>query len=288
MRRQIRAKAVLGRDLEELQAKQFALENPPKPEEEITDLDPSPVLDAPPPILLEEESQPIKQEKDDIQAIEVVSIVERLNQSKAPPNETQEATEEASNIPPNANERNDKPVGLGINTTMASTSEVVAPNTAEIQSASASIDALFDGNDNSDSNLNFDTIDFSMHDSANNTQTQDQSQTQNTEFDLSTFGNNSQDLTMSDMQQSNDTNTTQNTTTNKQTDLTEDLFNMGSNNASGEDNMDMNNINLGIEGAEDNSVFNDIYFGEDDESMGGGNMGDLEHGEFDNAFFMMN
>lgn len=168
--------------------------------------------------------------------------------------------------PPSSNENQGK-TGLGIDTSAGA--DTSAPGTAEVPDSS--IDSLFDmpedGNVNDDSALNYDGIAFSIQDS----NAQDNSQAQNNDFDLSTFGNNSQDFNMTDLDTSNNTN---NPTGTKE----DDLFGMVENNA-GDDVMDLD-LNLSHE---EESVFDNIYFsiGGDDGNIEGG---EIEH-NFDNAFF---
>jgi len=150
-----------------------------------------------------------------------------------------------------------KPIGLGINTEGTTTTS--APGTGDVQNSA--IDSLFDIPDNEnggDSDLNFE-MDFSVPDS----NTQNPSQTQNHDFDLSSFGNNTQDFNMAELT-SNDANNG-----NKQ----EDIFG----NIGGNDSMDLD-MDLNLDGAED-SMFNDMYYADD-----GGLSGGMEH-EYDDEFF---
>ncbi|EHK99899.1 hypothetical protein M7I_4225 [Glarea lozoyensis 74030] len=110
------------------------------------------------------------------------------------------------------------------------------PSNSAIQDSS--IDSLFDiPNDNDDNiDMDFDNMDFSFA-----INSQDQTQTQSNDFDLSTFGNMSQDQNV----------------TNNGTDSF-DLDNVG-----GDDNMD---LDLTMFGADD-SVFDDMFVDGDDATM---------------------
>jgi hypothetical protein len=117
-----------------------------------------------------------------------------------------------------------------------------------------------------------------MPESNTNTQTQDISQGQHADFDLSSFPTTSQDFNMPDLHTSNDANSNTNNNGNKQGD---DLVDMG-NATGGDDQMDVD-FDLGMVGGEENT-FNDLFFGErDDDGLSGG--AEMQHGEFDNAFF---
>lgn len=168
--------------------------------------------------------------------------------------------------PPPSSEIDSKPIGLGINTDGIANSP--APGTAEPQNSS--VDSLFDipDNENGDSELNFESMDFSLHDS-----NQDPSQIQADSFDLSTFGTNTQDFNMNEMQ--TDSHAINNTNdTNKEVD---DIFDMGNT-----DSMDMD-LDLGMADAE-GSIFESMFLG-DDAGMSGG--GDMEHGDFEDDFFVI-
>ncbi|KAM3088033.1 hypothetical protein ACMFMG_002096 [Clarireedia jacksonii] len=316
---QVRAKSVLGRDLEALRSKRIAAENPPQLD--VIEEAPAPEPVPPPPTLAEEAlSVPIKEENIQENPAATTPEIETANQTqikqdspKEPASQGQEGKDLDLLSPPSSDENKSQPIGLGIDTTMLSSTDGTAPTTTGGQDSS--IDSLFDMPDSANNDdataLNFDTMDFSMPDSSTNTQNQ---QTQNIEFDLSTFGNNSQDFNMNDMQASNEITSTTNannpsndTLNNKQGDLsTDDFLNMtaGSgtdantntnnnndnsttitnNNNNSNNNMDLD-LDLGnMVGAED-SVFDDMFFGDDDNGNLGGDMGSMEHGQFDNAFF---
>lgn len=166
-----------------------------------------------------------------------------------------------------------KPIGLGINTNPVPTT-TSAPGTAGTTGPEDSaLDSLFDIPDDANGDLHFENMDFSYNSNTN----PDQSQTQNNEFDLSTFGNDSQDFTMSNIPPSNDANTGTNTNNTSQNKPVEDLF-ASIDTTTGGDNMDLD-LDFGTLGAEE-SVFDDMLYTTD-----GDGGGDMQHGEFDNAFF---
>jgi hypothetical protein len=168
----------------------------------------------------------------------------------------------------NETSQNSRPIGLGINTnpepTTTSASGTAGP-------PDSSIDSLFDIPDDANGDLNFDNMDFSYSSNTN----QDQSQPQNNELDLSTFGNDSQYFTMSNIPPSNDENTGNNTNNPSQNKPAEDIFSGLDTTGTG-DTMDLD-LEFETLGAEE-SAFDDMLFGDD----GGGEMA---HGEFDSAFF---
>jgi len=176
----------------------------------------------------------------------------------------EDSKEQQGLTPPTSNGNNSKPIGLGINTEGVANSP--APGTAEPQNSS--VDSLFDipDNENGDSELNFESMDFSLHDS-----NQDPSQTQANDFDLSTFGANTQDFNMNEMQ--TDSNLVNTNNANKEVN---DPFDIGNTS----DSMDLD-LDLSMADAE-HSLFNDMFIGDDAGISGGGEM---EHGDFDNAFF---
>ncbi|TAQ90627.1 hypothetical protein B7494_g1038 [Chlorociboria aeruginascens] len=283
----VRAKAVLGRDLEELRAKRIALENPPvqiiedpvKAEPATATISSQNHNSLLTPIVKHERREQIPPAKADIVAQDPPKEIIKQVSNEAKPSETL--------TPPSTTRgKNGKsaPVGLGINTTDTS-NDPAAPTTAG--APDSGIDSLFDttesaNNDNDESGVNFDDMDFSLPVSNTNAQNQDLSQAQSNEFDLSTFGNNPQDFNMPDLQSSNDTNS--GTNAKKQADSTEELFGMGNNTTGGDGiNLDLNN--MGMVGAEE-SLFDDIFFeGDNDAGTGGGGIGEMEHGQFDNAYF---
>lgn len=163
-----------------------------------------------------------------------------------------------------------RPIGLGITTEQpqdnASPLEETAPG------ASSAVDSLFDiPNDENDNTFNFEDMDFSV-DTANN---QGQSQTQITDFDLSNFGNETQDFNMLDVPVTEASTTAINAASKE-----EDIFADLGPTADGNMDMDLDNLDMG----EGNS-FDELFLAGDgdDGNMGGG--GEMEHGEHDLAFF---
>ena len=282
---QIRAKSVLLRDLEELRAKRIALENPVPVVEEIetkvetmVETDQSATAENTQP----EPQKTIKEE--DIKPMEngQPTSNESMQLTQDPPKDTIKTPESSTSQPgpsppPSANETGSNPqlIGLGINTQGIDTTP--GPATAELQDSA--IDSLFEDNENTgEPGMNFDHMDFSMPESNTNTQTQDISQGQHADFDLSSFPTTSQDFNMPDLHTSNDANNNANNNGNKQGD---DLVDMG-NATGGDDQMDVD-FDLGMVGGEENT-FNDLFFGDvDDDGLSGG--AEMQHGKFDNAFF---
>jgi hypothetical protein len=282
---QIRAKSVLLRDLEELRAKRIALENPVPVVEEIEskvetviEIDQSATAEntqpSPQKTIKEEDTKPIENGQP--------TSNESIQPTQDPPKDTikipeSSTTKPGPSPPQSANETGSNPqlIGLGINTQGIDTTP--GPATAELQDSA--IDSLFEDNENTgESGMNFDHMDFSMPESNTNTQTQDISQGQHADFDLSTFPTTSQDFNMPDLHTSNDANNNANNNGNKQGD---DLVDMG-NATDGDDRMDLD-FDLGMAEGEENT-FNDLFFGEvDDDGLSGG--AEMQHGEFDNAFF---
>ncbi|RDW94736.1 hypothetical protein BP5796_00499 [Coleophoma crateriformis] len=309
----VQAKAVLGRDLEQLRAQRQAAENPIVEEEQedikqdmdVMEEEPS---QAPVAIMTAAEHEPepepelepvIKEEK--IQTPE--PVVENPPVDQDPPKESIIEEKQGPQIPspPTSSDETTlktNPAALGIDTKVEMDSQNPAPSTAGIPDSS--IDSLFGDmvettNENGQADLSFDDMDFSLHETNNNS-TAEQTQTQ--EFDLSTFGDSagndvSLDFDMADLQPSTENNAgdiTKNPSANQQVDLS-DLFGTDNNTAGPEaadagtgENMD---LDLAIDmGEGDNTVFDDIFFGTgDDTGMGGGGIDEMEHGEFDNAFF---
>ncbi|ESZ96566.1 hypothetical protein SBOR_3068 [Sclerotinia borealis F-4128] len=293
----VRAKSVIGRDLEEMRSKRIAAENPPAQifEEPAA---PDPI---PHPLTKYHEDLPVatKQERTkETTPLPTISLEEEKPVRDEPSNEIlhkDEMKEPRILSPPSKNDNKPQAIGLGINTTLPVSTDIPATTTAGGQDSS--IDSLFDipdsaANDDSAA-LNFDNMDFTMPDATTNTQSQDNGQTQTTEFDLSTFGNNPQDFSMNDLQPSNEAsnNNANITTTNNKGDMMDDLLNMNTAAGSGMDNNNnnINNMDLGLDlnnmvGAEE-SVFDDMFFEGDDDGNVGGEIGEMEHGQFDNAFF---
>ncbi|KAM0158299.1 hypothetical protein ACHAPG_004182 [Botrytis cinerea] len=296
----IRAKSVLGRDLEELRSKRIAAENPPAQNVE----NPIPHEPTPPPhIPYEDVPSAIKQEM--IQDNNPTPAIAKEEETPIKSEMTKETRDEEETkeplilSPPSTNDNKSQPIGLGINTTLPASTDAPEPVTGGGQDSS--IDSLFDNPDsavNVDSAaLNFDNMDFSMLDAATNTQSQDNNHTQNTDFDLSTFGSNPQDFNMNDLQPSNEASSNSNnnnsaniTTTATKGDMMDDILNMtagsdtNDNNNNNNNNMDMDSNLDNMVGA-DESVFDSLFFGNDDDANVGGEIGEMEHGQFDNAFF---
>ncbi len=272
------------RDYEELRAKRIALENPE-------------------PIIEETENQTIEYIESEMNGTSIpadsqqdatASIKEESRQTDSPEKHTIQTSQDtlkegASQTPNDTKGQNptppssenqigadSKPIGLGIVTD----GEVPAPGPATAELQNSSIDSLFDAAEDNeqtagDSSLEF--MDF-LQDNSTNTQGNDQSQTQNNDFD---FGNTTHDFHMPDLHTSAETtnnNANDASNANKQND---DSFPMGDTTA--EDNMDIDLADLDMDGANNSSIFDDMLFFEDNNNNLGG--GDMEHGEFDNAFF---
>ncbi|KAH7419352.1 hypothetical protein BKA64DRAFT_14001 [Cadophora sp. MPI-SDFR-AT-0126] len=283
----LRAKSVLLRDLDELRAKRFALENPEPIVEEV----------------VEEKTVETNTSSDNGDTVfgnelytSPMTTIKEERRTKSPEKQTQnepKSTPETSKDPitespedvkvhpqdptppasTNDTSQESKPIGLGINTEGA-------PAAEEEDGQNSALDSLFDITDNNesgDATLNFDDMDFSLD---STTQNQDTSQTQNNDFDLSNFGNTnpSQTNTITNKNANQSQSQTQNQNTDDQNKLGDELFAM----VGGDDGMDLD-LDMGMVGAED-SVFDDMFFGggDDDGNSGGG---ELQHGEFDNAFF---
>ncbi|KAF7909740.1 uncharacterized protein EAF01_003458 [Botrytis porri] len=297
----IRAKSVLGRDLEELRSKRIAAENPPAQNIE------NPVVHEPtPPPHISYEDIPSATKQETIQDNDPMPTIAKeeetpiKNEMAREIRDEEETKEPTTSSPPSTNDNKSQPIGLGINTTLPASTD--APETATGGGQDSSIDSLFDNPDsaaNADSAaLNFESMDFSMLDAATNTQSQDNNHTQNTEFDLSTFGSNPQDFNMNDLQPSNEASNNNNnnhnsaniTTTTSKGDIMDDILNMAArgdtndNNNNNDNNMDMDSNLDNMVGA-DESVFDDLFFENDDDGNVGGEIGEMEHGQFDSAFF---
>jgi len=274
----LRAKSVLLRDLEGLRAKRLALENPVPIVEEV---EPIPELDldlngeatmtdaAEESTIKEEATQPESPEK---QTSDETGFLSTQDPAKEDIVKIAEDLKDQHALTPPSNDKTSQPIGLGINTEAVANSP--GPGTAEPQD---SIDLLFDMPDNEntgDSELNFEHMDYSLPDS-----NQDPSQAQTHAFDLSTFGTASQDFNMNTMQ--TDSNMASNT--NNENKEGEALFGMGN----GGDNMDLDldNLGFGTAGGED-SLFEDMFVVGDDNGFDGS--GEMDHGDFDSAFFLIN
>ena len=270
----MRAKSVLLRDLESLRAERYALENPAPIVEEVEPV-PEQVLNGDSTMADITEQSTIKEE-----VIHSESPEKQATNEPAPsPTNQDPAKEDIAKVedlkepqvltPPPSNGAASQPIGLGINTDGAADSE--APGTAEPQNSA--IDSLFDIPDNENtggSELNFENMDFSLHDS-----NQDPSLAQAQDFDLSTFGSATQDFNMNSMQA--DSNPANNTTnSNKEIDdIFGDLVNT--------DSMDLDmDLDFGTAGAEDSTI--DMFYGTDKGGFGDG--GEMEH-DFDKDFLFL-
>jgi hypothetical protein len=263
------------RDLEALRAKRLALENPVPIFEEVEPIQ-EPKMDGevameastPEPTIKEEIRQSRSPEKH--AANEMGQPLSTQDPTKEDIVKIQEDSKEKQAVTPlPSNETTSRPIGLGINTEGAE--ESPAPGTSEPQNSP--VDSLFDIPDNENaggSDLNFDSMDFSLQDS-----NQDPSQTQGHDFDLLTFESNTQDFNISTLQTNSNSANDMNIA-NKEGDDTFGLGNTG-------DTMDLDiDIDFGTAGAE-NSLFDDMFDAGDDGGFGNG--GEMEHGEFENAFF---
>lgn len=271
---QVRAKAVLLRDLEELRSKRIALENPPVPpvepvraasvevgspsqngKEESTHSTPQPIVKEEKPHI--SEAAPVSGElaKEDL-----AEIPEQTNDVQGP-------------SPPNSDNLNIKPEPNDRRTDSSIVPPNASPPPATDENHDSLIDTLFNsldsGTDTATSDINFDDISF-----LNNSATQGNSHNDDNEFDLSTFGNNLQDLHMTDIQGANESRNNNNATDNSQ-----DALFGAANTTGGDDMMDLDGHNLP---AEENS-FDDLYYIGDIGGVGEGP--EMEHGEFDDAFF---
>ncbi|KAI9052209.1 hypothetical protein LZ554_003568 [Drepanopeziza brunnea f. sp. 'monogermtubi'] len=287
----VRAKAVLLRDLEEIRSKRIALENP----EPILDADKETKLEisksrdttlepsingsangsAPSPnVMIKQEVGNKSPEKQTLS--EPRQAVPESKHQPQPSEDVELSPRPMPTVSANEAIPDSKPVGLGIDTKSAAPGSDSAPRTADLQNSA--VDSLFDipeGDNTADSKVDFDQMDFAFQDSSA-TQTQDTSQAQTANFDLSTFG--TQDFNMTDLNASaNPAQAKANASSqNKQV----DAFEM----ATSADGGNSTNLNLDVEmaGAED-SVFDDIFFNDDEAGIGG--QGEMQHGDFDDAFF---
>ncbi|KUJ21979.1 uncharacterized protein LY89DRAFT_694405 [Mollisia scopiformis] len=274
----LRAKAVIFRDYEELRSKRLALENPepiieePEPQAMEADMNGT---SSTPADTTQDTSTPIKAEPRLVESPEKEAVLSEDTLKQ----ETSEATNDmkGQNLTPpssgNANGADSKPIGLGIDTDGAV--DGPGPATAELQNSS--IDSLFGPDDNNagDSALDFGIMDFLTN---TNTEGNDQSQNnQNNDFDLANFGSSTQDFNMPDLNTSADTNTNNNNSNDANKPNDDPFASLGN---PGGDSMDLD-LDLDMAGAGD-SVFDDMFFVDETNNLGGG---DMEHGEFDNAFF---
>jgi len=298
----VRAKAVLGRDLNELRAKRIVAENASiEVPNDMVDANPADKAGLPEgPVAILDDSKSTPQ-----QAVEQVDVEMKDPKQEHPSQEVKpvklsEASSQENDItskaikdlhaaqqqiisPPNSlPETNAKPNGTGVGIDTTATTGTPDPPTQE-----PTIDSLFDVNDGDDgdnnagSGLNF-NMDYSLQDSNANIQNQDQS-LQNNEFDMSSFGrpqDGNDDFGMLDLQQPSGT-----PTANKKMDLTGDLSSIPAN---GVDNNTLDpEMDFGIVGA-DESDFDSIFFGNNEDADMSGGVGEMEHGQFDDDFFGLN
>lgn len=264
------------RDLEALRAKRLALENPVPIVEEVETI-PEPDLNGEPTTeditqqstIKDEDTQPMSPEKQPSNGIVDPSSTEDLAKEDTA-KIAEDVKEKQGPTPPPSNNTVSKPIGLGIITEGAANEP--APGTAEPENSA--VDSLFDipENENAgDTEMNFEDMDFSLQDS-----NQDPSQTQPLDFDLSTFGANTQDFNMTSMQTDASTANDANNPTKGVDDL------LGTANAGDTMDLDIDNMDFGTAGAED-SLFNDMFIAVDDGVFGNGE--EMQHGDFDNEFF---
>lgn len=109
---------------------------------------------------------------------------------------------------------------------------------------------------------------------ANNNQ--DPSQAANTDFDLSTFGNETQDFNMLDIPVT-DTANTNNVPVTKDDDIFGDLGTTGDANM----DLDLGNIDMG-----EGNTFDELFTAGDGDDFNTG-MGEMEHGDIDQDFFKL-
>jgi len=264
----VQAKAVMHRDLEELRAKRLAAENPPTPE-----IIPTPVEEELPEVKEEAVVTPevhhttFKQEKVAPEAPMIVQDIPKDAILNGPATKGPQGPS-----PPSSNDVKQEPNSLGLVTGTTASNDMSPTATSGLPGSA--IDSLFgttESLDNAaDADLNFDTMDF-----IDNSNTHDNSQTQNTEFDLSTFGNNPSEFNMTEIQGSNEPESTNNNATTIQ----DDLFGMTT--AGGNDLMDLDATMRPVE----ESSFDDLFFMGDDSGIGGGGSNEMEHGPFDDEFF---
>ncbi|KAK2627219.1 hypothetical protein QTJ16_003185 [Diplocarpon rosae] len=153
-----------------------------------------------------------------------------------------------------------KPIEPSVDIQSATVGSVAEPQ-------NSSVDSLFDNPGSGDTegpDLHFDDMDLSNLGAKS--QTENTSQSQSNEFDLSGFN-------VPDLGTSTQTNT------NPLTESEQENISAMVSTSDGK-NMD---IDMDMAGAEE-SVFDDMFFGDaDDTGIGGG--GEMQHGDFDNAFF---
>ncbi|CAD6444133.1 38532dd9-3cb6-4ad9-a9b1-a67990361160 [Sclerotinia trifoliorum] len=294
----VRAKSALGRDLEALRSKRIATENPPI--QLINEPDASQPA-SPPHTKFDDQAVAMEEERvREVTPLQTISTEEENLVKNDPSKEIvcEEERKEAMVLsPPSTNDNKSQAVHLGRNTTLSAS--VGAPAPATVGRQDSSIDSLFDIPENAakedSAPVNFDNMGFTMLDATTNTQSLDNNQTQNTELDLSTFGSNPQDFNINDLQPSHETssNNAKTSTTNGKGNMVDDLLDMTGGSRANNNSNNINNNNNGMDldldlddmvGAEE-SVFDDLFFGGDDDANVGGELSEMEHGQFDNAFF---
>jgi hypothetical protein len=192
----------------------------------------------------------------------------------SPQTQAAEGTKAEEPVAPTTNQQETRPVGLGINT-----EAITSPTAQEVSGVpNSSVDSLFDApdNENVDTMLNFDDMDFSGD--ASNTQTQDQSQSNN--LDLSAFEDHAEDFSLLDMPGVEASGVETNNATNDSTNKIDDIFgDLGGNTGDGGMDLDLGNMDMG-----DPNSFDDLFMAGDADDVNLGNT-EMEHGQFDDAFF---
>lgn len=320
----VRAKAVLGRDLRELQTRRNQLENPTLLQAEIADsladggeprATPSPhAIGLAVPESSVEASEAIKKEdsiaenpdtmnisppKPELKTIsgspskilqahtEVESQESIQKSMEARAGDVQTENDDLSNILDTANTDTNHGLGISISDAVPSAASE-APVTAGLQSTT--LDSLYDANNNGESDLNFDDFNFSGDGTGNGN---DDFGGNGGEFDLSSFGN----------QTNNDSGDPNSILQGLESfgDGTGADFNLlemsnnatdnqGTGDSAGDDfGMSGGDLDMALGMGANESTFDDLLegmdFGDGDDGTGGDMM---EHGEFDEEFFGLN
>jgi hypothetical protein len=321
----VRAKAVLGRDLRELQAKRSQLENPTM--EQVEMADPVGDLGGPPNAFSAHDaeievsvtgaqvSEAIKEEESIAANPETANINSPKSHLKTslgspsqpvPPStevEQQDSMQKPkefrgedvqTEIGGSKNARDpyniDTTQGLGISisdTVPSAASE--APVTADLQDAT--FDSMFDAGNNDDSDLNFDDFGFSGDGTGNQN---DDFGGNSGDFDLSSFGNQANQDTGDPNSLLQGLDTFADGSGGEFNML--EMSNTGSNNngvgETGADDFGMSggDLDMALGMGANESTFDDLLdgmdFGDADDDGTGGDM--MEHGEFDDAYFGLN
>lgn len=259
---QVRAKAVLLRDLEEARAKRIALENPP-PE----------VVEGP--IKLEPQADLSFTQENTMAADDQHPLQPKLEDTTATMPVAVESQGLVGDAAAKAGRGPPAPSPSDVNTKVDVADADKVPGTnAELsktdQTVEPSVDSLLvitaDSN-NDDLNLTFDDMDFSQFTS----NMEDNSQSQTNEDFLSTFGN--EHFTMPGLQ---DTSAAGNSTNNAE-DKKEDLLEMAAN-SGGHDMMDLDYFKPA-----DESSFEELFTGGDEVNVTDG--GNTENDNYDSAFY---